>query len=789
MTEKTLHMRQVAVLGAGVMGAQIAAHLANAGIRVFLFELAADGADRNRLVREAIQRLGKLKPAPLADAGVVELIVPANYEEHLPLLAECDLVIEAIAERMDWKKDLYGKVVPNLRHDAILATNTSGLSIDSLAAVLPPELRPRFCGVHFFNPPRYMHLAELIPGSATSETVMDRLETFLTSGLGKGVVRAKDTPNFIGNRIGVFSMLSAMHHTEACGLDFDVVDQLTGPLIGRPRSATYRTADVVGLDTMAHVIGTMADTLPQDPWHRYFVAPDWLRGLIDDGRMGQKSGAGIYRKQGKTIEVLDRASGEYRESGKTAPPEVIEILKLRDAGERLRRLRDHDSAEARFLWACFRDLFHYCACHLRDIADSARDVDLAMRWGYGYRQGPFESWQEAGWQQVAEWVAEDIAAGRAMAAAELPPWIQTVGDGVHRDGQSYAPAREGWIGRSALPVYDRQPFPEPLLGERFERGHTLFEDDAVRVWHQDDGVAVLSFRTKMHTVSSGVISGMHRAIEIAESDFDALVIWQDSEPFCVGADLASAGHALNTEGPEAIAAIIDGFQRANVRLRTSMVPTVAAVRGMALGGGCEILLHCDRVVAALESYIGLVEAGVGLLPGGGGLAEIAHRAAKAAGCGDLFAHLKPWFEAVAMGKVAGSALEARQMGFLTGGDVIVMHPHELLHAARATARGLADAGYRPRAEGLVPVAGRIGIANLQMVVVNMLEGRFISEHDAQIAHRIATVLCGGDVERGSEVDRRWLLDLEREHFLALIQTAPTQARIEHMLKTGKPLRN
>jgi 3-hydroxyacyl-CoA dehydrogenase len=786
-----LRIRKVAVLGAGVMGAQIAAHLVNADVDTILFDLAAKEGNPNGIVDKAIANLGKLSPSPLSSKSKAGAITAANYDQHLEWLRDCDLIIEAIAERMDWKKALYDRIEAHIAPHAIIASNTSGLSINALAEALPAALHPRFCGVHFFNPPRYMHLAELIPCRKTEREVLEGLETFLTTTLGKGVVYAKDTPNFIGNRIGVFSILSTLHHTAAFGLGFDEVDALTGPLLGRPKSATYRTSDVVGLDTMAHVIKTMADTLPDDPWHRYFKAPEWLQALIAKGALGQKTGGGIFQKKGKDIVVLDLATQDYRAATGEAAAEVVEILKTKNPAEKFARLRASSQPQAQFLWSLFRDLFHYSAYHLASIADTARDVDFAIRWGYGWSLGPFETWQAAGWKDVAGWIAEDIVAGKAMSSAPLPDWVFDGREGVHSAEGSYNPGKNLKVPRSSLAVYARQRFPDPILGEKFAPGETVFETDAVRMWHDGDGIAVLSFRTKMNTVSDGVIAGVQQAIDRAEKDFSGLVIWQPMEPFSAGADLSGAMESLKAGRIDQFDAMVANFQATSQRIKYALVPVVAAVRGMALGGGCEFQMHSARTVASLESYVGLVEAGVGLLPAGGGLKEIAVRAAAAAGPGgDVFAQLKPMFEAVAMAKVSASAHEAKEMKLLRDADLVVFNAYEQLHVARQQVKALSESGYRPPLPARqIQVAGDVGIATFKMMLVNMLEGRMISEHDMEIATRIATVLCGGEVDRGSIVDEAWLLRLEREHFVALAQMPKTQARILHTLQTGKPLRN
>ncbi|MGH6683348.1 MAG: 3-hydroxyacyl-CoA dehydrogenase family protein, partial [Rudaea sp.] len=521
MSNSPLLIRKAAVLGAGVMGAQIAAHLTNANVETVLFDLTAKDGDPNSIVLKAIDNLKKLSPAPLADRSRAGAIVPANYDQNLEWLKGCDLIVEAIAERLDWKRDLYAKIAPFVSQSSILASNTSGLSINALADVLDERLHHRFCGVHFFNPPRYMHLVEVIPCAKTDPAVLTGLEAFLTTTLGKGMIYARDTPNFIGNRIGVFSMLATMHHTEQFKLGYDVVDALTGPAIGHPKSATYRTSDVVGLDTMGHVIKTMDDNLPKDPWHAHYKVPAVVQALVDKGALGQKTGAGFFRKVGKDILVLDPAKADYLPQTGKVSDEVAAILKLKTPAEQFAKLRASGDPQAQFLWAIHRDLFHYAAYWLGDIAASARDIDFAMRWGYGWKLGPFETWQAAGWANVAKWIAEDIAAGKAMSSAPLPAWAaDPKRTGVHDAAGSWSAATGKQVPVSSAPVYRRQLFPQTMLGTKSDTGKTVFETDDVRLWNLGgDGIAILSFKSKMHTIGAGVLDGVNRAVDEAERGF------------------------------------------------------------------------------------------------------------------------------------------------------------------------------------------------------------------------------------------------------------------------------
>jgi 3-hydroxyacyl-CoA dehydrogenase len=830
---ENFYIRKVAVLGAGVMGAQIAAHLVYANVETLLFELPAKEGDKNGNVNKALGNLKKLDPAPAASPAKISFIQPANYEQHLDKLRECDLIIEAIAERIDWKSDLYKKVAPYVGAQAIFATNTSGLSINTLAEAFPENLRHRFCGIHFFNPPRYMHLVELIPCTGTEASLLDHLEEFLVSALGKGVVRAKDTPNFIANRIGVFSMLATKYHAQEYGLGFDLVDALTGRYLGRPKSATFRTLDIVGLDVFAHVVETMRVNLTEDPWHKHYELPEWFKYLVDQGSLGQKTKKGIYQKIGKDIHVLDLKTREYKLSDAKVDDDVKEILRERDWAKKLAGLRGNQHPQAQFLWATFRDVFHYCAVNMETIAGNARDLDLAVRWGFGWDTGPFEIWQAAGWQQVAEWIAYDIRTDKAMSKVPLPGWVtDPIRKGVHTAQGSYSPATNMNQPRSTLPVYRRQLFPDRLLGETAQYGETIFETDDVRMWHTGDDIAILSFRSKMHTLGNEVLDGILRALDEAEANFNALIIWQTEPPFSVGANLVQAMQGVQEAAPDSglmgklkgatqrvkytiagggglsdivnaatgnvphVADVVKKFQVISQRLKYAQVPTIAAVDGLALGGGCEFAIHCTRLVATLESYIGLVEVGVGLLPAGGGCKEMASRAAHEAtrfaseNRVDVFPYLRKYFQQIAMGEVAKSAELAREMGYLKASDRIVLNRFELLHIAKEEAKALAATAYRPPLHPRqIQVCGRTGIATLKAAMVNMLEGGFISEYDYNIGSRIAEIMCGGDVEAGSMVDEDWLLDLERKHFLELVASPKTQERVEYMLKHGKPLRN
>jgi len=551
---------------------------------------------------------------------------------------------------------------------------------------------------------------------------------------------------------------------------------------------------------MNHVIRTLQDklTAETDPFYGSYGTPPVLAKLLELGQLGQKSGAGFYKKVGRDILRFELESGDYVPAGGKAD-EVVGRMLRRPAGERLRLLREAEGAAPRFLWAILRDSFHYAAVHLASIAETARDIDLAMRWGFGMKQGPFELWQEAGWLQVAGWIAQDIAEGKTLSAAPLPDWVTQgpVADagGVHTPQGSWDPTRRCFTPVRRLPVHERQLFPQTVRGEVAtdfaKAGKTVHEDDAIRLWTLDD-VLIASIKTKMHTISADVAEGLSQAVDLAERDHAGLVIWSGDEPFSAGADLQSMLPAFMMSGVGAIDELEAELQRIMLKLRYAQTPVVSAIRGLALGGGCELAVHSARRVAAMESYIGLVEVGVGLVPGAGGLTYIARRAAEnmqASTNKNLLFFLSEGFTAAATAKVGTSALESRRLGYLLDSDLVVPHADELLFVALNEARAMHRSGYRAPHRRSFPVAGRDGIASIKGTLVNMRDGGFISQHDFHIAALIANVVCGGDVDPGTLVTEEYLMTLERKAFCALLTHPKTQERIMGMLSTGKPVRN
>jgi 3-hydroxyacyl-CoA dehydrogenase len=759
-------IRTCAVLGAGVMGAQIAAHLSNAGFAILLYDL-----DKAFVVK-ALDNLKKLKPAPLALPEYAQLIQACDYSQ-LEHLAKVDLVIEVIAEKLEWKEELYVKVAPHLGKDTIFVTNTSGISINKLAKVLPQDLQPRFCGVHFFNPPRYMQLVEIIPSQFTDVKLLDFLETWLTRALGKTIVRAFDTPNFIANRIGVFSLLATLKHAIDFGIGFDTVDALTGPLLGRPKSATLRTMDVVGLDTLAHVVKTMQTELPDDPWHALFTLPEFLQNLITQGHLGQKTGQGIYRKNGKNIEVYDLALNDYRLSTSAVDAEVLEVMKLPDLVEKINKLGALKTPQAEFLLATIVDLLHYSAFHLESIATSVADIDKAMCAGFGWSMGPFALWQELGFKTGYALIANN--------KIKLPQFLSEI-DKFYDGQKAFAPKLNACVVQSTLPVYNLHIRPEKLI---FEHGPVSLRSVAA---YPD--IAVLSFTTKANTIGQAVLDGLDKALSYAEEHCAGIVFYQDdANNFSTGANLKEVLQSSQNQQYELLDKMITDLQQIGLRMKYSSIPVVAALRGRALGGGCELLLHCYKVVAAFESCPGLVELGVGVIPAGGGTKEMALRAYQNFAGPALFDKVREYFEQIAMATVAGNAREAQKRGYLRSVDSIVMHKDEVLGAACALIKAEHAAYYKPSRSAPFAVIGIEGYGRLCAILANMLAGGFISEHDYTLGRELAFVISGGEVNQGTMVDEAWLLKLEREAFLRLIANPLSQERIKGLFETGRPLRN
>lgn len=784
---KTPFYRQIAVLGAGTMGAQIAAHFANANIAVYLFDLPAKKNNPNEIATLAIANLAKINPEPLAIATAQDLIIACNYQQDLDKLKKCDLIIEAVVEKTEIKTQLYKQIAPYLHDAAIVASNTSGLSINALAKALPTKIRKRFMGMHFFNPPRYLPLVELISHKTTDSQVVDAVETFLTSVLGKSIVRAKDTPNFIANRIGVFAILAVCHHAERFEIPLEVVDDLTGKRIGRPKSATFRTADLVGLDVLAHTADTLRHNLPaSDPWAAFYAMPKWISQLIKTGALGQKTQKGIYQKTEKGILVLDLKTHQYRPATQKADKAVTSVLKEPDIKKRFRKLRSMTHPQAQFLWAVFCDIWHYSAVVAQEIADNIRDIDHAMRLGFGWSEGPFETWQKIGWKPVTQWLQASVQSQQTMAKQVLPQWVSRIAGPYQRD-KAYQLTTGKFNKRRRLSIDDKQVSPILLLKETRNEGTTLFENDSARLWTHGDGITILSFKTKMCTINDAVLAAIQTSLQITAADHQAMVIYQvDAEHFSAGADLLGFAEKYMLDGVEGLKPSLELFQQAMLAIRYAPIPVVAAIKGYVLGGGCELQMHCDQTVAALESYVGLVEVGVGIIPGAGGTKEMTLRASKMP---DPEKALQAHFKQIAMAEVAKSALQAKAVHYLRDTDIVIFNPNELLYVAKLQARCLAEASYRPPLALPITVEGESAKATIQWYVMNLYQGGFISEFDYFIVMKLAHIMTGGGVDRHTVVDERWLLGLEREAFLSLVDDQRTQERMEYLLTTGKPLRN
>jgi len=802
---------KVAVLGSGTMGGQIAAHFANQGIEVTMFDMSQEA------LNASLQTMKKLKPTPLALPTILDSIKTATYDS-LELLSECDFILESIVENLDIKKQLFAKIAPFVRDDAILVTNTSGLSINTIAEHAPEALRSRIFGVHFFNPPRYLPLVELIRTNYSDEKLLQKAEGFITSALGKEVVYANDNPAFIANRIGVFSFMAVLKHAEDFDLSPDTVDALTGKRIGRPASASFRTLDVVGLDVMKNVVKNIFDNAKDDPWLELFKLPRWVEGLIEQGSLGSKTRKGIYEKRGKDIYVFDTGLDDYRLSDKTISPVVKKILKENGSIEKsLLALAECDDPQAQFLWSVHRDVFHYSCFQLEHIADTVRCVDMALRSGFAWSCGIFEQAQVVGWEAIRGMLLSDIAQGKTLASADLPEWAMNRSV-VYSDEGAFNPKLDKYVPRSTHPVYERQLFKPVLAGEKAHEQDILLESDSIKLIDLGDGIASISFKTKMNVLSASVITGIDGALDhLEENGFHALIFKQEKEHFCAGANLyeivsavklgllekepglaakakKKAFEVMNPDLPKlgeltSVKSTIGVLQKMMMRLKHGKILTVAAVDGLALGGGCELLLHCNRVVSSMNSYVGLVEVGVGVLPAGCGSKEMALRAYTNKEGDDIFPLLAKYFEQIAMAKVSMSALEAKDMGYLRADDIIIANANELLYVAKQQAVAMLESGFKSPQDTPFKVVGKAGYANAMAQVANLFGGGFMSDHDKLCVTQVAKVMTGSEVEENAIVNSEAILDLESAAFLELLATEKTQDRIEFTLRNNKPLRN
>jgi len=801
-------IKNVAVIGAGVMGATIAAHLANVGLKSCLLDIVLpepspeekakgvsreDPAFRNKLARTGLDRALKARPAAFYVPEDAKLIRTGNIEDHLDWLKETDWVIEVVVENLDIKKKLFEKITPYLTEETILTTNTSGISIAAMSEVLPEAVQANFLGTHFFNPPRYMKLLEIIPGPRTKPEIIDFMADFCESVLGKGIVFAKDTPNFIANRIGVFGMMDAVRTMVDMGLTPEEVDKMTGPAIGHPKSATFRTADLVGLDTLCHVAQNVYDVAPDDENREAFLVPDFIKTMLDKKLLGDKTGSGFYKKVGKTILSLDLKTMDYGEQKKVKFDSLGRTKGLDDLAQRFQILYYGEDRACEFIFKTTSALLLYSANRIPEIADDIVNVDNAMKWGFAWGMGPFEIWDALGLETSVRKMEQAGLAVPAkikdMLAAGKTAFYKTEnGTGYYYD----------FTTKDYRPVEVR---PEIILLPALkDRNKLIKTNPSASLIDLGDGVAGLEFHTKMNAIDADLVGMLNEALAVVADGFEGLVIANHAQNFSAGANIFLVlAYAMEKKWDE-LGAMVKGLQDAMKAVKFFDKPVVAAPAGMALGGGCEICLHASRIRAAAESYIGLVEVGVGVLPAGGGCKELLLR--NMAGVfevsrGGIYPRqieLKPYvartFETIALAKVSMSGPEAQKMGFLRPTDQITINRDYLINDAKKTVLAMALEGYQPpRPRDDIRVMGRDGLAVFDYSLYVMQKSGFVSEYDRIVSNKVAYVLCGGDVLPDTVVTEDYLMDLEREAFVSLCGDKRTQARIEHMLTTGKPLRN
>jgi 3-hydroxyacyl-CoA dehydrogenase len=760
-------IRSAAVVGAGTMGAQIAAHLANAGVRTLLLDLSAD------LAREGLKRARALKPDPFFTAEPATLISVGGLSEDLGRLAEVDWTIEAVVEQIEVKKALLAQIDAVRRPDGIASSNTSGIPIGALAEGRTAGFKQHWLGTHFFNPPRYLRLLELIPTSDTDASVVERISSFADHGLGKGVVVAKDTPNFIANRIGLFGVMTILRMLEAGDYSIEEIDAITGPAIGRPKSATFRTMDIAGIDILGHVATNLAGRLADDRARDAFELTPLVRALIERGWIGEKAGQGFYKRAkaadgGSEILSLDPKTLDYRPKQSARLPALEAARSIDDVGRRLKTLFLGSDKVGAFLRATLGPTLVYAAQVAPEIAHSIDDVDRAMKWGFGWEQGPFEIWDAIGVRQVVE----------ALGASTWPPLV----DEVLRHGRNRF--RDDGVPPAAAGLQ--------ILKAAKDRQRVVRRNAGASLVDLDDGVLAVEFHSKMNVIGGDTMQMLQAGLKEASANFAALVVGNDAPDFSAGANLMLVLLEAQEGNWDEIDLMVRTFQTATQALRYSDVPVIVCPAGRTFGGGCEVVLHADRVQAAAETYMGLVEVGVGLIPAGGGTKELLARASAEvpAGSVDLLPFVQPVFETIGFAKVSTSAAQAREIGLLREVDGITMNRERLMADAKATALARVRDGYRPPSRVTsIPVGGDGILAALKLGVHLAWRGGRISDHDALIGRTLARILAGGALPHRTTVSEDYLLDLEREAFLQLCGERKTLERIQHTLKTGKPLRN
>jgi 3-hydroxyacyl-CoA dehydrogenase len=792
-------INRVAVLGAGVMGATIAAHLANAGLEVLLLDIVPKSLDkqeeargltldhpavRNRIAANGLQGLMKMKPAPFYLSAYAGQIQIGNLVDDLMKLKECDWVIEVVVEYMPIKLDLLKKLVPNLAPGAVLTTNTSGLSVNEMAAVLPAEVRKNFLATHFFNPPRYMRLMEIVPCRETDPAILCAMADFLSKRLGKGIVFAKDTTNFIANRIGTYAIYKGIQHMVEMGMTVEEVDAIAGPATARPKSAAFRTADLVGLDTLAHVGTNSHDLLPDDEERGVFKLPEFMKKMIDGGLLGNKSGKGFYKKEmvngKKALFYYDYTTGDYKPLAKPKFASLQLVKQVDNPGQKVKMVVGAADKGAEFAWKSLRDTLIYAVNRIPEIADDVVNIDRAMRWGFNWEIGPFEMLDSIGVQAFVKRTEKD--------GVKVPAALQGI-DSFYRYNEQGGKEYFDLLKRAyvAMPVKAGEVRLEILK----KAGRVVEKNASCSILDLGDGVFGFEFHSKMNAISGDILAMTHKAIKRAEEQGVGLVLGNQGVNFSVGANLMMMAVALAEGAYDDIAMMVKAFQKATMAVKYAKVPVVAAPFAMTLGGGAEFCLHADAINAYAETYMGLVEIGVGLLPAGGGTKEMSLRAIE---LGQRFnTDVQPFiiknFQQIAMAKVSMGAAELFAMDYMRNGDSISMDMDRLIGDAKQKVLALA-VNYRPkRPLENIPAPGRGIAASIKSQLWNMKMGNFISEYEAEMGTIIAQVMCGGDVNAGTLISEDYLLQLERENFLKLCGNKKTAERIQHMLKTGKPLRN